>query len=244
MSFPHKAILFDWAYTLVDLVCEDDRAAFLKMMKFLKDKDVELPEFELIFSAYQDLFYGLIKESRQTHREANFETVLRYLFFKYHIEIEDRTSWKDILIVYYKVIHGVRLVYPDVVNTLKILWESGIRMGVISNTTNPEFIKEEELRQTGLNTYFEFTIFSSGTPYRKPHASIFHAAISRLNMEAENILFVGDDLKMDVMGAQSVGMSTAWLNRDGSSLVGNISPDYQITSLSELLTMKPLKVAN
>ena len=230
MSFPPKAILFAWAYTLVDLVCEDDRAAFLELMKFLKDKGVELPEFELIFSAYQDLFYGLIKESRQTHREANFETVLRYLFFKYHIEIEDRTSWKDILTVYYKVIHGVRLVYPDVVNTL--------------NTTNPELIKEEELRQTGLNTYFEFAIFSSGTPYRKPHSSIFHAAISRLNMEAENILFVGDDLKMDVMGAQSVGMSTAWLNRDGSSLVGNISPDYQITSLSELLTMKPLKVAN
>ena len=244
MSFPPKAILFDWAYTLVDLVCEDDRAAFLELMKFLKDKGVELPEFELIFSAYQDLFYGLIKESRQTHREANFETVLRHLFFKYHIEIEDRTSWKDILTVYYKVIHGVRLVYPDARNTLKILLESGIRMGIISNTTNPEFIKEEELRQTGLNTYFEFAIFSSGTPYRKPHSSIFHAAISRLNIEAENILFVGDDLKMDVMGAQSVGMSTAWLNRDGSSPVKNISPDYQITSLSELLTMKPLKVAN
>ena len=61
MSFPHKAILFDWAYTLVDLVCEDDRAAFLELMKFLKDKGVELPEFELIFSAYQDLFYGLLR---------------------------------------------------------------------------------------------------------------------------------------------------------------------------------------
>ena len=244
MSFPPKAILFDWAYTLVDLVCEDDRAAFLELMKFLKDKGVELPEFELIFSAYQDLFYGLIKESRQTHREANFETVLRYLFFKYHIEIEDRTSWKDILIVYYKVIHGVRLVYPDVVNTLKILWESGIRMGVISNTTNPEFIKEEELRQTGLNTYFEFAIFSSGTPYRKPHSSIFHAAISRLNMEAENILFVGDDLKMEVMGAQSVGMSTAWLKLDGSSLVVNISPFNQISSLSELLTLNSRYYSN
>ena len=244
MSFPHKAILFDWAYTLVDLVCEDDRAAFLELMKFLKDKGVELPEFELIFSAYQDLFYGLIKESRQTHREANFETVLRYLFFKYHIEIEGRTSWKDILIVYYKVIHGVRLVYPDVVNTLKILWESGIRMGVISNTTNPEFIKEEELRQTGLNTYFEFAVFSSGTPYRKPHSSIFNAAISRLNIKAENILFVGDDLKMDVLGAQSVRMPTAWLNRDRSTLVENINPRYQITSLSELLVIEPLEIAN
>ena len=236
--------MFDWAYTLVDLVSEDDRAAFLELMNFLKKKDVKLPEFELIFSEYQDLFYGLIKESRHTHREVNFETVLRYLFFKYGIEVDGRATWEEILIVYYKVIHRVRLVYPEVVSTLKTLADSGVRMGIISNTTNPEFIKEKELCQTGLSTYFEFAIFSSGTPYRKPHSSIFHAAISRLNMEAENILFVGDDLKMDVMGAQSVGMSTAWLNRDGSSLVGNISPDYQITSLSELLTMKPLKVAN
>ena len=244
LNFPYKAILFDWAYTLVDLVREDDRAAFLELMKFLKDKDIELPEFELIFSAYQDLFYGLIKESRETHREANFETVLRYLFFKYGIEVEKRTSWKDILTVYYKVIHGVRRGYPDVVSTLKSFRELGIRMGIISNTTNPEFIKEEELCRTGLSTYFEFAIFSSSTPYRKPHPSIFNAAISRLNIEAENILFVGDDLKIDVMGARSVGMPTAWLNRDLSELVENITPHYQVATLSELLVIEPLEIAN
>ena len=99
MNFPYKAVLFDWAYTLVDLVCEDDRVAFSEMMKFLKDQGVKLPEFELIFSEYQDLFYGLIKESRQTHREIDFETVLRHLFFKYGIEIEGRVSWKEILTV-------------------------------------------------------------------------------------------------------------------------------------------------
>ena len=236
--------MFDWAYTLVDLVREDDRVAFLELMNFLKKKDVKFPEFELIFSEYQDLFYGLIKESRQTHREANFETVLRYLFFKHDIEIEKRTSWNDILTVYYKVIHGVRRVYPDVKSTLKPFKESGIRMGIISNTTNPVFIKDEELRRTGLSTYFEFAIFSSTTPYRKPHPSIFNAAISRLNLEAENILFVGDDLKTDVMGAQSIGMQTAWLNRDLSELVENITPHYQITSLSELLVIEPLEIAN
>ena len=244
MNFPYKAILFDWAYTLVDLVSEDDRAAFLELMNFLKKKDVKLPEFELIFSEYQELFYGLIKESRQTHREANFETVLQHLFFKYGIEIEGRVSWKEILTVYYKVIHSVRLVYPDVVSTLKTFAELGTRMGIISNTTNPEFIKEEELRQTKLSAYFEFAIFSSNAPYRKPHPSIFNAAISRLNMKAENILFVGDDLKMDVVGPQSVGMPTAWLNRDRSALVENIVPHYQITSLSELLVIEPLEIVN
>ena len=236
--------MFDWAYTLVDLVREDDRVAFLELMNFLKKKDVKLPEFELIFSEYQDLFYGLIKESRQTHREANFEIVLRYLFFKHGIEIEKRSSWKDILTVYYKVIHGVRRVYPDVMGTLKYFKESGIRMAIISNTTNPQFIKEEELCRTGLSTYFEFAIFSSSTPYRKPHPSIFNAAISRLNLEAKNILFVGDDLKTDVMGAQSVGMQTAWLNRGLSELVENITPHYQITSLSELLVIETLEIAN
>ena len=244
MNFPYKAILFDWAYTLVDLVSEDDRAAFLELMNFLNKKDVKLPEFELIFSEHQDLFYGLIKESRQTHREVNFETILQHLFFKYGIEIEGRVSWKEILTVYYKVIHSVRLVYPDVVCTLKTFAELGTRMGIISNTTNPEFIKGEELRQTKLSAYFEFAIFSSSAPYRKPHPSIFNAAISRLNMKAENILFVGDDLKMDVVGPQSVGMPTAWLNRNRSALVENIVPHYQITSLSELLVIEPLEIVN
>jgi len=244
LNFPFKAILFDWAYTLVDLVCEDDRAAFIEMMNFLESKGIELPEFELFFSDYQDLFYGLIKESRQTHREANFETVLKYLFFKYSIEIGNKTSWKDIVVIYYQVIHRVRFVYPDVVSTLKSLKDSGIRMGIISNTTNPEFIKKNELRQAGINTYFEFAIFSSSTPYRKPHPSIFNAAISKLNLAAENILFVGDDLKADVMGAQSVGMRTAWLNRDGSDLAENINPHYHITNLSELLMIEPIKASN
>ena len=244
MNFPYKAILFDWAYTLVDLVSEDDRAAFLELMRFLKEKDVELPEFELIFSEYQDLFYGMIKESRQTQREVNFETVLRYLFFKFNIEIGGKTTWEQMLTVYYNVIHGVRLVYPEAKTTLETLSESEVRMGIISNTTNPEFIKDKELLKTGLSQYFEFTIFSSATPYRKPHPSIFNAAISRLNIDPENILFVGDDLKMDVMGAQSVGMPTAWLNRDGSALVENITPLYQITSLLDLLVIEPLEIAN
>lgn len=242
MTFPYKAVLFDWAYTLVDLVHEDDRKAFVRLAEFLREKKIALPEFELLFGAYQELFYGLINESRQTHREAGFETVLRYLFFKYGIEIENRTTWKEILTVYYKVIHDVRTLYPDVVSTLESLRGAGVQMGIISNTTNPQFIKDEERHRTQLDPYFEFSLYSSSTPYRKPHPSIYDAAISRLHMNAEDILFVGDNLKMDVAGPQAVGMSAAWLNRKGLSLSDGIVPDYQITSLSELLQIEPVKV--
>jgi len=115
-------------------------------------------------------------------------------------------------------------------------------MGVISNTTNPQFIKDEERHRTGLNPYFEFALYSSSTPYRKPHPSIFNAAIARLQIDTEDILFVGDNLQMDVAGPQAVGISAAWLNRKGSSLSDGIIPDYQINSLSELLQIEPLKV--
>ena len=242
MNFPYKSILFDWAYTLVDLVQEDDRAAFLKMKEFLCEKEVRLPDFELLFSSYQDLFYGLINESRQTHREACFETVIRHLFFIYRIDIENKTTWNEILTVYYKVIYSPRRIYPDVVNSLKLLRDARVRMGIISNTTNPKFVKDRELHRTGLGQYFEFALFSSSTPYRKPHPSIYRAAISRLQMNAEDILFVGDSLEMDVRGPQGVGISAAWLNRNDSPLISGITPDYQITSLSELFLLTSLKV--
>ena len=244
MNFPYKAVLFDWAYSLVDLVCEDDRAAFLKVKEFLENKMVALPPFEVLYGDYQELFYGLIKESRITHREANFETVLRYIFFKHGIEIVNKTTYEEILTVYYKVIHGVRKVYPDVVSTLDQLHQAGVRMGIVSNTTNPSFIKEEELRLTELDKYFEFTVYSSSVPYRKPHPSIYEGVVSRLQINLNEVLFVGDDLMMDVQGPQSIGMSAAWLNRNGSSLLDGISPDYQITSLLELIQIKPLNLTN
>ena len=115
-------------------------------------------------------------------------------------------------------------------------------MGVVSNTTNPGFIKDCERVSFGLDSFFEFSIYSSQVPYRKPHPSIFKLAVKRLNLTPADILFVGDNLKMDVEGPQAVGISAAWLNRNNSSLTSGIVPDYQITNLSELLQVAPLKV--
>jgi putative hydrolase of the HAD superfamily len=111
----------------------------------------------------------------------------------------------------------------------------GARMGIVSNTTNPVFMKEKEMQATGLKPFFEFAIYSSETPYRKPHHSIFELAMTHLNMNPAEILFVGDDVFMDVAGAQGVGMKSAWLNRGGKTLPAGINPDYELHSLEDLL---------
>lgn len=235
MNFPFKAVLFDWAYTLVDLVEEDDAAAFRKLIGFLSGKGFRLNDFETIFSTYQELFYSMIRVSRKTHREACFEHVLKFLLFQNQIDLAGKTTLRELLTVYFKEIYRPRKVYPDTLPVLQTLQAAAVRMGIVSNTTNPGFMKDFERVSLGLDPFFEFSIYSSEVPYRKPHPSIFNLAMQRLALKPDEILFVGDSPETDVVGAQGVGMRTVWLNRDKLARDNGVQPDYEINSLADLL---------
>ena len=97
MTLSDKAILFDWAYTLVDLGEEDDRAPFCNMLSLLKKRAIFNGNFETIYQDYKKIFHGMIEVSRSGHREANFELVLKYLFLKYKINLEDKITLKKVL---------------------------------------------------------------------------------------------------------------------------------------------------
>lgn len=70
-----------------------------------------------------------------------------------------------------------------------------------------------DLKLTGVDRFFR-TAFSA---YRfgsgKPHAPIFHAAAASIGVAPEQVLHVGDDAALDVVGALGVGMQAAWVVR-------------------------------
>jgi putative hydrolase of the HAD superfamily len=237
MNFPYKAVLFDWAYTLVDLVSEEDRKALGRVHDHLMEKGFTLPGFQQWYDTYHRLFFGMIEVSRPTHREARFDHVLNFLLIQSNIHLNGKVRFEDLLKIYYKEIYSYRKVYPEMIETLTAFQKAGIPMGVVSNTTNPGFMKDYEQSLLRLESYFEFSIYSSEVPYRKPHPSIFQLALARLNLDPAEVLFVGDNLNADVVGAQSVGMPTAWLNRNGKSLPSDVIPDYEIVTGTELLTL-------
>jgi putative hydrolase of the HAD superfamily len=235
MNSPFKAIGFDWAYTLVDLGTEDDRKPLQKVFSFLEGKSISLPDFEEFLEKMRKIFRPMIENSRSTNQEARFEVALEKLVNHFRIPLNENITLIKLLEVYYLEVYSERKVYPEVMSVLRSFMNMGARMGIISNTTNPVFMKEKEMAATGLKPFFEFAIYSSDTPYRKPHPSIFELAITRLGINPEEILFVGDNLLLDVVGAQSVGMKSAWLNRDGKNLPIGINPDYELHSLEDLL---------
>ena len=108
------------------------------------------------------------------------------------------------------------------------------RLAVVSNFDyTPTAL--DILERAGVTHLFDTIVVSDEVGWRKPKRDIFDVALTRLGVRAEESLFVGDRADMDVLGAQQIGMDTAWINRDGEPLPSGISPPtYEIRDLGEL----------
>ena len=235
MNFPFKGICFDWAYTLVDLGKEDDRSPLNKVFGYLSSKNLFLPDFEEFLDQSRKIFHPMIENSRITNQEAHFEIALKKLISHFNIPLNEDLNLKKLLEIYYLEVYSERKLYPEVISVLNSLKNIGVRMGVVSNTTNPKFMKDNEMQAAGLAPFFDFAIYSTNTPYRKPHPSIFQLAIESLKMKPEEILFVGDNISLDIIGANNVGMKSAWINRERKNKSKDGEPDYELHSLIDLL---------
>ena len=234
MNFPFRAIGFDWAYTLVDLGKEDDRKPLQRVFSLLDSKNIPVPDFEECLDRSRKIFFPMIKESRITNQEAHFEIVLKQLMDDFGVSLDGEISLKQLLEVYYLEVYSKRKIYPEVMRVLNRFKEIGVQMGIISNTTNPQFMKEREMEILGLQPYFDFAIYSSSTPFRKPHPSIFELAVENFKVDPQEILFIGDNYSLDIVGAKKVGMKSAWVNREGKVIPKDIEPDYELHSLDDL----------
>jgi putative hydrolase of the HAD superfamily len=62
--------------------------------------------------------------------------------------------------------------------------------------------------------------------------------MKQLKLEADELVFIGDTYKQDIVGAKKLGMRTIWLNtrQEPKEVTMNNLPDYEITQLSDLVT--------
>lgn len=74
-----------------------------------------------------------------------------------------------------------------------------------------------DLERIGLRHHFSHCISARECGVAKPAAAIFHDACARLGLAPANVLHVGDDPLLDVVGAHAAGLPTAWLNRNGAN---------------------------
>ncbi|KRG71556.1 HAD family hydrolase [Pseudoxanthomonas dokdonensis] len=122
--------------------------------------------------------------------------------------------------------------YPD---SLEALARIAARVPVAALTNG-----NADLQRIGLSHHFVFQLGAREHGAAKPDASIFHAACQRLGVAPGEVLHVGDNIDMDVLGAARAGLRSCWLNRGDLGHQpsrwphADIQPDLQFTTLAEL----------
>ncbi|MBT2745516.1 MULTISPECIES: HAD-IA family hydrolase [unclassified Lysobacter] len=92
-----------------------------------------------------------------------------------------------------------------------------------------------DLVKIGLMPLFRFQLGAREHGRAKPDASIFHAACSRLELEPAQVLHVGDDIELDIVGGAQAGLRTCWINREDRRWPhAHLRPDLEFTTLAEL----------
>ncbi|KAB7673171.1 HAD family hydrolase [Bacillus sp. B1-b2] len=81
--------------------------------------------------------------------------------------------------------------------------------------------------------YFNHIVISGDFGKGKPDASIFHYALDLLKVDKSECLMVGDNLMTDILGANTIGMKSVWINRENKER-NEVLPIYEIHSLEEL----------
>jgi putative hydrolase of the HAD superfamily len=124
---------------------------------------------------------------------------------------------------------------PDAPELLGFLRESGIKVGVLSNTMWPRSWHEDVFRRDGVLDLIDGAVYSSEIDWTKPHPEAFAAAMTAVDVaDPARCVFVGDRPFDDVHGAKRVGMRAVLIPNSDVPPFEAAVPDAVIGSLSEL----------
>lgn len=146
--------------------------------------------------------------------------------------------------------HAALDVLPALVDgapeTLVALKARGFGVGLISNTgRTPGSVLRRILSALGLADSIDVMVFSNEHGHCKPRPSIFEELRRGLDVRYKEIVFVGDNLYVDVHGAQRCGMRAVHFDPPvrGTAVAPHfehgleIVADARVTKLGELLSV-------
>jgi len=211
-----KGLLYDLDDTLIS---RDD--AFLGFTEKFFDKFINPEDY-----SYSD-FLGFMRKSDSVTKwsaEKNllFEELRKFVPLPESTDNYVNFFWDSI----------VKSVKPDIeankhlekLNKIKFPW------GVL---TNGYKYQHDKMKRSGVGKLAPFYIVSGDFGCHKPCKDVFIEASKKIDLPCEEILFVGDTAETDIIGAQSVGMKTAWIKMGRNYPLEN-KPDFEIDHVKDL----------
>ena len=208
-----RAILFDLGNTLVGYYTSTEFPSVLR--RCLRECAQALGQSEDP-ARDEDLFERalLLNREQSDYAVRPLAARLQELFGAY--ESLDEASARALGAAFLKPIFATARLDPQAIPVLEALRGRGIKTAIVSNTPwgSPADAWRAELTRHGLLDKVDATVFCMDVGWRKPHRAPFDRALSLLEVAPADALFVGDDRRWDIVGAQNAGLRPVLLESD------------------------------
>jgi len=206
---PIKAVLFDLGETLLNFGRIKPTEIFTAGAKSSYNylKSMAQPVGNLRWYALRNLMSLRIRRWLSALRGRDFDALqlLKRVGSRKGIKLTPE-QWQHLTWLWYEPLRKISWSEPDITETLTALKDSGLKLGILSNTFVHGSSLDKHMEQVGILRFFNVRVYSYELPFRKPDVRIFKIAAERIGEAFENILFVGDRIDKDVRPALRNGM--------------------------------------
>jgi len=243
-AMSHRAVVFDFFDTLVDLLQENlptEEHHGTRLPASVHALHAALSEradvsFDLFTRAMADASRSFAK----SHYAVGLEvpTRLRFEDVTRRLDLDDAELPAILTDVHMGVLCSVVVLLPHHLGVLDDLHRRA-RLGLCSNFSHSEAVLGI-LDESGLRTHLDAVVVSDSFGLRKPRPEIFEEVLARLDVAPGEAIHVGDNLREDVEGAAALGIRTVWITRrvrDPEATLlqhGGQRPDHIVADLSDL----------
>jgi len=231
-----KAVIFDYIGTIVNCSGYSMDASKMKLYTALINEGfkVTVHDFLDVYSRahekYRAVRYGKLREVTNAVWVAEALNAVGY-----KVKPDD-SRIKTALNVFFK----------DFIDSLRLragavkLFEQTVthgKVGLLSNFTYAPVVYLS-LNQLGVSKYFNAVVVSEENGWRKPSPQIFRHILERLQVKANETVFIGDSPLEDIKGAKEAGLRTIFVRSQFYSLKDlatcNITAEFTTKNLQEV----------
>ena len=229
MLLPYTHLFFDLDHTLWDF---DNNAkdALSDLYTSFSLETRAIDSFELFYKTYlkhNAILWDRYEKGYITTEELKWRRMWRTLL---DFKIADEKLSRELAGSFLDILPTKKLVFEYTFEILDYLQSKGYQIHLITNGF--EKTQRSKLQHSNLTPYFNQIITSEISNSVKPKKEIFEYAIKKAGCKMQEGIMIGDNLKADIMGAQSAGMDTVFANH--IKVACEIKPTYIINHLREL----------
>ncbi|MCL2475069.1 MAG: HAD family hydrolase [Chloroflexi bacterium] len=207
-----KVVFFDLNKTLIDNNPSREEMEY-NILNKEKGYQISMDTINKAYAVADEYFYNecarlpLIERSPQEKLAVYYMHQVKVL--EYCGVVADDTLVKYIM-KRYSIDCKTMKVFDDAMETLNILHQKGLKTGLISNSDSDISCLLDEL---GLSQKLDYVITSAECGATKPKAAIFNIALQKASITAAEALYIGDQVDIDVAGAQNAGIDYLLIDR-------------------------------